>query len=92
MQLLTPFNEGSKQFGIAYRISKGSFSYFAKTRTNKSGVTLKDYSLVMEVSQKTIDSFILVAIQQFFGAGNVYHGTNGVSRLRISTREDIVKN
>jgi len=24
---------------------EGSFSYFARTRTNKSGVTLKDYTL-----------------------------------------------
>ena len=69
---------------------EGSFSYFARTRTNKLGITLKDYTLAMEVSQKTFDSFILVAIQQIFNAGNIYHGNNGVSRLRITTREDII--
>jgi hypothetical protein len=44
----------------------------------------------MEVSQSTFDSFILVAIQQFFNAGNIYHGNNGVSRFRLTTREDII--
>lgn len=61
------------------------------TRKNKNGTSVKDYTLVMEVSQKTQDSFVLIAIQHFFNAGKVIHGTKGVSKFRLTIREDILE-
>lgn len=70
---------------------EGAFTYFTRTRKNKNGISVKDYTLVMEVSQKTQDSFVLIAIQHFFNAGKVIHGTKGVSKFRLTIREDILE-
>lgn len=45
----------------------------------------------MEVSQRTQDSFVLIAIQHYFNAGKVIHGTNGVSKFRLTVRADILE-
>lgn len=62
---------------------EGSFTYFTKTRINSKGKTVKDYSLVFEVSQKVIDLHILNLINTYFKTGNVYTDTKGMSRYRL---------
>lgn len=34
----------------------------------------------MEVSQKTEDSFILIAIRDYFNVGKFYHETRGIKK------------
>lgn len=70
---------------------EGAFTYFTRTRKNKDGVSVKDYTLVMEVSQKIHDSFVLASIQHYFNVGKVIHGTNGVSKYRLTIREEILE-
>lgn len=44
---------------------EGSFTYFAKTRQNAKGNTVKDYVLVLEVSQHSKDWFIINSIKDY---------------------------
>jgi LAGLIDADG endonuclease len=62
---------------------EGSFTYFTKTRINSIGETVKDYSLIFEVSQRTQDLHILNLINIYFKIGNVYTDTKGISRYRL---------
>lgn len=59
------------------------FTYFTKIRINSVGKTIKDYSLIFEVSQRTLDLHILNLINAYFKLGNVYIDTKGISRYRL---------
>lgn len=69
---------------------EGSFTYFTKTRVNSAGKSVKDYSLVFEISQRTQDLHILNTIASYFKTGKVYTETNGVSRLRFRNKDHII--
>lgn len=45
---------------------EGSFTYFTRTRNNSKNETVKDFTLVMEVSQDSKDGYILTSIQNYF--------------------------
>ena len=62
---------------------EGSFTYFTRTRVNSAGKTVKDYSLVFEISQRTQDLHVLNLIVSYFKVGNVYTETSGISRYRL---------
>ena len=47
-----------------------------KTRVNSAGKTVKDYSLVFEISQRTQDLQILNLIASYFKVGNIYTDTS----------------
>jgi hypothetical protein len=57
---------------------------------NSAGKTVKDYSLVFEISQRTIDLHILNLIASYFKTGKVYTETSGVSRLRFRSKDHII--
>lgn len=60
VQLLNPF------WISGFATGEGSFTYFTKTRVNYAGKTVKDYSLVFEISQRTQDLHILNLIASYF--------------------------
>lgn len=45
---------------------------------------------MFEISQRTQDLHILNLIASYFKVGNVYTGTNGISRYRFSTKDKII--
>ena len=51
---------------------------------------VKDFTLVMEVSQDSKDAYILTSIQKYFGVGRVYHETRGITKYRLAIREEII--
>ena len=64
---------------------EGSFTYFTRSRINSAGSTVKDYTLVFEISQRTIDVHILKMINSFFKEGNVFTDTKrSISRYRLT--------
>lgn len=64
---------------------EGSFTYFARSRVNSAGITVKDFTIIFEVSQRTIDVHTLKLISSFFNEGNVYTNTkNNISRYRLT--------
>ena len=69
---------------------EGSFTYFTRTRINSVGETIKDYTLVFEISQGTQDLHILNLIVSYFKAGNVYSETRGMSRYRLAVINKII--
>lgn len=71
---------------------EGSFTYFIKTRLNSSGKIVKDYSIVFEVSQRTIDIHILNLINVYFNLGKVYTDTKGISRYILRTIDSLINN
>lgn len=71
-----------------FATGEGSFTYFARKRVNASGITVKDYSLVFEVSQRTQDLQILNLIASYLNAGSVYTDTKGISRYRLRMNKD----
>jgi hypothetical protein len=74
-----------------FATGEGSFTYFTRTRVNSEGKTVKDYSLVFEISQRTQDLHILNLIVSYFNVGNVYTETSGISRYRLGTKNKIIK-
>lgn len=73
-----------------FATGEGSFTYFTRTRVNSEGKTVKDYSLVFEISQRTQDLHILNLIVSYFNVGNVYTETSGISRYRLGTKDKII--
>jgi hypothetical protein len=69
---------------------EGSFTYFTKTRKNSSGKIVKDYSLVIEVSQRTQDLHVLNLIALYFKVGKVYTETRGMSKYRLGVKSQIL--
>nr|YP_009543511.1 LAGLIDADG endonuclease [Coniothyrium glycines]AYU74401.1 LAGLIDADG endonuclease [Coniothyrium glycines] len=69
---------------------KGSFTYLTKTRVNSAGMPVKDYSFVFEISQTTQDLHLLNLIACYFNTGEVYTETTGVSKLIISSKDQII--
>jgi hypothetical protein len=61
------------------------------TRNNSKNETVKDYTLVMEVSQHSKDEFILTSIQNYFGVGKVYQEIRGITKFRLVVREEIIQ-
>lgn len=54
---------------------------------NSAGNTVKDYTLVIEVSQNSKDWFILNSIQKiFFSTGNVYTEIRGITKFRLTDK------
>src|SRR5690606_26420604 len=70
---------------------EGSFTNLRRGGINKEGISVIDYTLIMEVSQKKEDDFILTAIQQYFNGGKIYHEARGVSKFRITQRIEILE-
>jgi hypothetical protein len=73
-----------------FATGEGSFTYFTKTRINSVGKTIKDYSLVFEISQRTQDLHILNLINAYFKTGNIYTDTKGISRYRLRIQNQII--
>lgn len=73
-----------------FATGEGCFTYFTKTRVNSAGKTVKDYSLVFEISQRTQDLHILSLIASYFKTGNVYTDTSRISRYRLRTKDQII--
>jgi len=71
------------------KLGEGCFTYFTKTRVNSAGKTVKDYSLVFEISQRTQDLHILNLIASYFKTGKVYTDTSRISRYRLRTKDPI---
>ena len=69
---------------------EGSFTYFTKTRKNSKNETVKDLTLVIEVSQDSKDGYILTSILNYFGIGKVYHEIRGVTKYRLVIKEEII--
>jgi hypothetical protein len=46
--------------------------------------------MVMEVSQHNKDLFILNSIKDYFKVGKVYTDTHGVSRFRLTSKDEII--
>jgi len=76
--------------GFATGVRSGSCTYFTRRRVNSNGKTVKDYTLVFEISQRTQDLHILNLIASYFKLGSVYTGTNGISRYRLGTIDKII--
>ena len=63
---------------------EGSFTYFTRTRKNSKNETVKDYTLVIEVSQDSKDAYILTSSakqKNYFGIGKVYHEIRGITNI-----------
>lgn len=73
-----------------FATGEACFTYFTKTRVNSAGKTVKDYSLVFEISQRTQDLHILNLIAFYFKTGNVYTDTSRISRYRLRTKDQVV--
>lgn len=73
-----------------FATGEGSCTYFTRSRENSTGKAVKDYTLVFEISQRTQDLHILNLIASYFKVGNVYTGTNGISRYRLATKDKII--
>lgn len=84
VQTLNPF------WISGFAAGEGSFTYFTRTRVNSAGKSVKDYSLVFEISQRTQDLHILNLIASYFKVGKVYTETSGISRFRLGTKEHII--
>jgi len=69
---------------------EGSFTYFTRSRKNSKGKIIKDYTLVMEVSQNSKDWFILTSIQNYFQVGKIYNETRGITKFRIVVKDEII--
>lgn len=81
---------------------EGSFTYFTRVRNNSKNEKVRDFTLVMEVSQDNKDGYILISIQKYFqGIGKVYqslskvsnHGVGkvkGITRYRLVVKEEII--
>lgn len=69
---------------------EGSFTYFTRSRVNKDKNIIKDYTLAMEVSQDSKDWFILNSIKNYFNVGAVYNETRGISKFRLTQRNEII--
>lgn len=69
---------------------EASFAVYTRTRVNSKGVSVKDYTLAMEVSQKSQDSFILIAIQHYFNIGRIYHEKRGISKFKVTVKSDLL--
>lgn len=44
----------------------------------------------MEVSQKSQDSFILIAIHRYFNIGHIYHEKRGISKFKVMVKSDLI--
>lgn len=73
-----------------FATGEGSCTYFTRSRVNSKGKTVKDYTLVFEISQRTQDLHVLNLIASYFKVGNVYTGTSGISRYRLGTKDKII--
>jgi hypothetical protein len=51
---------------------------------------VKDYVLVIEVSQNSKDLFILNSIKSFFKVGSVYSESRGISKFRLAKKNVIL--
>jgi len=71
-------------------VGEGCFTYFTRSRVNSKGNRVKDYTIVMEVSQDNKDLFILNSIKDYFKVGKVYTDTRGVSRFRLTSKDEII--
>jgi len=69
---------------------EGSFTYFTRSRKNSKRKIIKDYTLVMEVSQNSKDWFILTSIQKYFQVGKIYNETRGITKFRLVVKEEII--
>lgn len=75
---------------LGFVCGEGCFTYFKRTRINKTGVTKLDYTLVFEVSQLPLDNKLLIAILNSIGPGFIYSNRGKRSRIRI-TNIDILQ-
>ena len=73
-----------------FATGEGSFTYFTKARASSAGKTVKDYSFVFEISQRTQDLGTLNLITFYFKIGNVYTDTSGISRYRLRIKDQII--
>ncbi|KAG0122706.1 homing endonuclease, partial [Tuber indicum] len=71
-------------------VGEGCFTYFTRSRVNSKGNRVKDYTIVMEVSQDNKDLFILNSIKDYFKVGKVYTDIRGVSRFRLTSKDEII--
>ena len=70
---------------------EGSFTYFTRSRINSAGSTVKDYTLIFEISQRTIDVHTLKMINSFFNEGNVFTDTKrSMSRYRLTINANTI--
>jgi len=66
---------------------EGCFSY--GTKTNYTTLN-KTYHILIEVSQHSKDSFILIAIHKHFSVGYILHESRGISKFRVSAKSPII--
>ncbi len=72
-----------------FATGEGSFTYFTQTRVNL-GKIVKNYYMVIEISQKTLDIHVLNLIASYYKVGKVYTDTRGISRFRLRSKEHII--
>nr|YP_009059684.1 LAGLIDADG/HNH endonuclease [Parasitella parasitica]AIO05734.1 LAGLIDADG/HNH endonuclease [Parasitella parasitica] len=84
----TYFTRGAAPYplGLGQALSPGG----ARTRKNSKNETVKDLTLVIEVSQDSKDGYILTSIINYFGVGKVYHEIRGVTKYRLVIKEEII--
>lgn len=51
---------------------------------------MKDFTLVIEVSQDSKDAYILTSIKNYFGVGKVYHEIRRITKYRLAIKEEII--
>lgn len=67
---------------------EGSFSFLTRRRKTKDGSIKIDYSLIVEISQSTLDINLLNSICNFWKVGKVYT-SNTISRIRVNKLGDL---
>lgn len=68
---------------------EGSFTYAAATKIAADPSRRVNVSWYAEVSQITLDLYVLEAIQTLLGVGKIFHEQRGLSRLRINVLADL---
>lgn len=74
---------------IGMYCGEGSFTYAATTKIAADTSQRINVSWYAEVSQATIDLYVLQAIQTFLEVGKIFHEQRGLSRLRINVLADL---
>jgi len=69
---------------MGFVCGEGSFTYFTATRVIAKGITNLTYTMVFETSQLPSDTFLLLAVLDCIGIGQLYSQYARVSRIRIS--------
>nr|YP_009517188.1 LAGLIDADG homing endonuclease [Blastosporella zonata]AYE93107.1 LAGLIDADG homing endonuclease [Blastosporella zonata] len=86
-------NPDLKPFWISGFITgEGTFTYFTRIRKKSKNETVKDFTLVMvvSVSLDSKDGYILTSIKIYFGVGKVYQESRGITKYRITIKEEII--